>query len=83
MQPIRTIEAEVVIEGRHRNRARVEDRIRDDKDSGLARLPFKDSRGTTDTERSRLAASGSQDAAAEAEGAEGSGLGIAKSLPSS
>ena len=30
-----------VLERRHRQRARVEDRIRDDKDTGLARLPFK------------------------------------------
>jgi hypothetical protein len=30
-----------VIERRHRQRARVEDRIRDDKDTGLAKLPFK------------------------------------------
>ena len=30
-----------VLERRHRQRARVEDRIRDDKDSGLAKLPFK------------------------------------------
>jgi hypothetical protein len=29
------------IECRHRRRARVEDRIRDDKDTGLAKLPFK------------------------------------------
>ena len=31
-----------VVERRHRQRARVEDRIRDDKDTGLAKLPFKD-----------------------------------------
>jgi hypothetical protein len=31
-----------VIERRHRQRARVEDRIRDDKDTGLAKLPFKE-----------------------------------------
>jgi Transposase DDE domain group 1 len=31
-----------VIERRHRRRARVEDRIRDDKDTGLAKLPFRD-----------------------------------------
>jgi Transposase DDE domain group 1 len=31
-----------IIERRHRQRARVEDRIRDDKDTGLAKLPFKD-----------------------------------------
>jgi DDE family transposase len=31
-----------VIERRHRQRARVEDRIRDDKDTGLAKLPFTD-----------------------------------------
>lgn len=31
-----------VLERRHRQRARVEDRIRDDKDTGLAKLPFKD-----------------------------------------
>ena len=31
----------VIIERRHRQRARVEDRIRDDKDTGLAKLPFK------------------------------------------
>ena len=30
-----------IIERRHRQRARVEDRIRDDKDTGLAKLPFK------------------------------------------
>jgi hypothetical protein len=30
-----------VAERRHRQRARVEDRIRDDKDTGLAKLPFK------------------------------------------
>jgi hypothetical protein len=30
------------IERRHRQRARVEDRIRDDKDTGLANLPFKE-----------------------------------------
>jgi Transposase DDE domain group 1 len=30
-----------LIERRHRQRARVEDRIRDDKDTGLAKLPFK------------------------------------------
>jgi hypothetical protein len=30
-----------VSERRHRQRARVEDRIRDDKDTGLAKLPFK------------------------------------------
>jgi hypothetical protein len=30
-----------VIERRHRQRARVEDRVRDDKDTGLAKLPFK------------------------------------------
>jgi len=30
-----------VIERRHRQRARVEDRIRDDKDTGLSKLPFK------------------------------------------
>ena len=30
-----------VIERRHRQRARVEDRIRDDKDTGLAKFPFK------------------------------------------
>jgi hypothetical protein len=30
-----------IIESRHRQRARVEDRIRDDKDAGLAKLPFK------------------------------------------
>ena len=29
------------VERRHRQRARVEDRIRDDKDTGLAKLPFK------------------------------------------
>jgi hypothetical protein len=29
------------IERRHRQRARVEDRIRDDKDTGLANMPFK------------------------------------------
>ena len=29
------------LERRHRQRARVEDRIRDDKDTGLAKLPFK------------------------------------------
>jgi hypothetical protein len=31
-----------VIERRHRQRARVEDRIRDDKDTGLAKLPFQE-----------------------------------------
>jgi hypothetical protein len=31
-----------VIERRHRQRAHVEDRIRDDKDTGLAKLPFKE-----------------------------------------
>jgi hypothetical protein len=31
----------VILERRHRQRARVEDRIRDDKDTGLAKLPFK------------------------------------------
>lgn len=30
------------LERRHRQRARVEDRIRDDKDTGLAKFPFKD-----------------------------------------
>ena len=30
------------IECRHRQRAHVEDRIRDDKDTGLAKLPFKE-----------------------------------------
>ena len=30
-----------IIERRHRQRARVEDRIRDDKDTGLAKFPFK------------------------------------------
>jgi len=30
-----------VIERRHRQRARIEDRIRDDKDTGLGKLPFK------------------------------------------
>ena len=30
-----------IIERRHRQRARVEDRIRDDKDTGMAKLPFK------------------------------------------
>ncbi len=30
-----------IVERRHRQRARVEDRIRDDKDTGLAKLPFK------------------------------------------
>jgi hypothetical protein len=30
-----------MIESRHRQRARVEDRIRDDKDTGLSRFPFK------------------------------------------
>ena len=30
-----------VLERRHRQRARVEDRIRDDKDTGLAKFPFK------------------------------------------
>jgi hypothetical protein len=38
-QPERDI---AVIERRHRQRARVEDRIRDDKDTGLAKLPFKE-----------------------------------------
>ncbi|MBV9807105.1 MAG: transposase, partial [Solirubrobacterales bacterium] len=32
----------VILERRHRQRARVEDRIRDDKDTGLAKLPFKE-----------------------------------------
>jgi hypothetical protein len=31
-----------VLERRHRQRARVEDRIRDDKDTGLSKFPFKD-----------------------------------------
>jgi hypothetical protein len=31
-----------VIERRHRQRAHVEDRIRDDKDTGLQKLPFKE-----------------------------------------
>jgi hypothetical protein len=31
-----------IIERRHRQRARVEDRIRDDKDTGLSKFPFKD-----------------------------------------
>jgi Transposase DDE domain group 1 len=31
-----------ILERRHRQRARVEDRIRDDKDTGLAKFPFKD-----------------------------------------
>jgi len=31
-----------IIERRHRQRARVEDRIRDDKDTGLAKLPFRE-----------------------------------------
>ena len=31
-----------VIERRHRQRARVEDRIRDDKDTGLSKFPFKE-----------------------------------------
>ena len=31
-----------ILERRHRQRARVEDRIRDDKDTGLAKLPFKE-----------------------------------------
>jgi DDE family transposase len=31
-----------VLERQHRQRARVEDRIRDDKDTGLAKLPFKE-----------------------------------------
>jgi len=30
-----------ILERRHRQRARVEDRVRDDKDTGLAKLPFK------------------------------------------
>jgi hypothetical protein len=30
-----------IIERRHRRRARIEDRIRDDKDTGLAKFPFK------------------------------------------
>jgi len=30
-----------ILERRHRQRARVEDRIRDDKDTGLSKLPFK------------------------------------------
>jgi hypothetical protein len=35
-----TDQAIAVLERRHRQRARVEDRIRDDKDTGLAKLPF-------------------------------------------
>jgi hypothetical protein len=31
-----------VLERRHRQRARVEDRIRDDKDTGLAKYPFRE-----------------------------------------
>jgi hypothetical protein len=31
-----------IIERRHRQRARIEDRIRDDKDTGLQKLPFKE-----------------------------------------
>ncbi len=31
-----------ILECRHRQRARVEDRIRDDKDTGLAKLPFRE-----------------------------------------
>jgi hypothetical protein len=31
-----------IIERRHRQRARIEDRIRDDKDTGLAKFPFKE-----------------------------------------
>jgi hypothetical protein len=31
-----------VLERRHRQRARVEDRIRDDKDTGLAKFPFRE-----------------------------------------
>jgi len=31
-----------ILERRHRQRARVEDRIRDDKDTGLAKLPFRE-----------------------------------------
>jgi hypothetical protein len=31
-----------ILERRHRQRARVEDRIRDDKDTGLAKFPFKE-----------------------------------------
>jgi hypothetical protein len=31
-----------VLERRHRQRARIEDRIRDDKDTGLAKLPFRE-----------------------------------------
>lgn len=31
-----------VLECRHRQRAHVEDRVRDDKDTGLAKLPFKE-----------------------------------------
>ena len=31
-----------MLECRHRQRARVEDRIRDDKDTGLAKFPFKE-----------------------------------------
>ena len=31
-----------VLECRHRQRARIEDRIRDDKDTGLAKFPFKE-----------------------------------------
>jgi Transposase DDE domain group 1 len=35
-------ESIAIIERRHRQRARVEDRIRDDKDTGLAKFPFKE-----------------------------------------
>jgi hypothetical protein len=35
-----------ILERRHRQRARVEDRIRDDKDTGLAKLPSRRSRST-------------------------------------
>jgi hypothetical protein len=36
-----------VIERCHRQRARVEDRFRDDEDTGLAKLPFESSSSTT------------------------------------
>ncbi len=37
-----TAEDIAALERRHRQRARVEDRIRDDKDTGLSKLPFKE-----------------------------------------
>ena len=39
--PTRTIGDIAVLECRHRQHAHVEDRIRDDKDTGLSKFPFK------------------------------------------